>query len=99
MKKRTVAMIMLFAVFAFIFVGCMANIHVIGQGAKGNTTISKTQWYALGGLIQLNKVDTNAMAGSVQNYTITTEMGVKDFFISAILGSLTITSRTVIVNK
>jgi Bor protein len=95
--KKIVSLIMLVAFIALV--GCSANIHKIGKGAQGGDVISARQWYILFGLMPLNEVDTNQMAGDATNYEIKTEQGVMDIIINSFTSAVTVYSRTVTVTK
>jgi hypothetical protein len=85
---------------AFLFIiGCSAHVHKVGSGAQGNQAIQARQWYVLFGLIPINEVDTNQMAGGAQNYEIKTEQCVMDILINFFTSAVTIYSRTVTVTK
>ena len=96
MKK---VLIVLIAVAMLGLVACSTNVHVIGKGAQGNDVQTARQWYALFGLIPINEVDTNAMAGDAENYTITTEQTFIDGVICCFTCYVTVTCRTVEVQK
>lgn len=80
-------------------VGCSTHVHKIGNGAQGNDMMEARQWYVLWGLVPMNVVDTNAMAGAATDYEITTEHTVLDFIINVFTGVATISSRTVTIRK
>ena len=42
----------------FIFSACATHTHVIGNGPSSGLSEEARQYYALYGLVQLNKVDT-----------------------------------------
>jgi hypothetical protein len=89
----------LLVVGLLFLVGCAAHVHTIGNGPQKNEMIQTRQWYALWGYLPLNDVDTHAMAGDVMDYEIRTEATALDVIIGAILGQVTITSRTVTVTR
>jgi len=95
--KRIVSLVMLVAFIALV--GCSANIHKIGNGAQKGEVMEARQWYVLFGLIPLNEVDTNQMAGGVANYEIKTEQGFMDIIINMFTSAVTVYSRTVTVTK
>jgi len=80
-------------------IGCTTHVHKVGNGAQSNDMMVNRQWYVLWGLVPMNEVDTNAMAGEATDYEIITQYTALDFVISAFLSSVTITSRTVTVEK
>lgn len=87
-------------IIAFLFViGCAAHVHQVGNGAQGNETMEARQWYVLWGLVPLNEVDTNMMAGQTTDYEITTSITPLDFIINAFTGVITVNSRTVTIQK
>jgi len=94
-------MLTLIVLFAFVFTiaGCYTNHHIIGDGPQGKTELSEKQWYILWGLVPLNTVDTNKMAGDVTDYEITTQHSFVDLLISAITGIVTIQVKSVTVEK
>ena len=96
MKKTLVVLIVLSVLLVF---GCAANVHTIGNGPQNNQVIQARQWYALYGLVPLNNVDTQTMAGNAKNYEIKTEQSFLDCLIDAFTSEVTITSRTVTVTK
>ena len=90
----------IFAILAILFViGCAAHVHQVGQGAKGNEIVEARQWYVLWGLVPLNDVDTNILAGQTTDYEITTSITPIDFIINVFTGTVTVYSRTVTVQK
>lgn len=95
--KKIICLIMLVAMIALI--GCSANIHKVGNGPQGNQTIEARQWYILFGLIPLNEVDTNQMAGGAQDYEIKTEQNAMDIILNIFTSYVTVLSRTVTVTK
>jgi hypothetical protein len=79
--------------------GCAAHTHVVGDGARGMQTMEERQWYILWGLVPMNSVDSDMMAGDATDYTVHTEMNVIDVLIAMVAGIVTIHSRTVTVTK
>lgn len=80
-------------------IGCATHMHTVGNGAQGTDLIESRQWYVLWGLVPINEVDTQAMAGEATDYDIITEVNVLDAVINAFVGSATIYCRTVTVLK
>ena len=86
----------------FFVTACSVHTHVVGAGPSSGLTVSARQYYALWGLIPLNKVDSNSMAGETNNYAIETKQRGVDVLISIaanIIIPTTISSRTVMVTK
>lgn len=96
MKKTMIALACLVAV---TFTSCFTMVHTVGEGAKTGVSVEQKQWYALWGLVPINEVDTKAMSGGVENYTITTQQSFVDQLISAITGAVSIVVQTVEVQK
>jgi len=80
-------------------IGCASHMHTVGNGAQGTDIIESRQWYVLWGMVPINDVDTQAMAGEATDYNIITEVNVLDAVINAFVGSATIYCRTVTVMK
>ncbi len=96
--KRIVAMVTISAMI-LLLVGCMAHTHVIGNGGGQGASMQARQWYVLWGLVPINSVDTKAMSGGAQDYTIKTSISPVDFFINIFTSMVTVYSRTVSVTK
>jgi len=96
MKKLLVVLTCFLAVS---FTSCFTVEHTVGEGSKTGVTIEQKQWYALWGLIPIIEVDTKAMAGGAENYTITTKHSFVDQLISAITGVVSIVVISVEVQK
>ena len=94
MKK----LILSFGIVLF-FGACATHTHVIGDGPSTGQTEEKRQYYALYGLVPLNKVDTNAMIGDAEGFKLETGQQAVDVLIGAVGSSFTVTSRTVKVTK
>ena len=93
--KKTFAVILIL-VFA---VACSTHVHTVGSGSKTGQTEQARQWWVLWGMVPLNSVDTNAMAGSTANYEIQTSTTFVDGLISGVTGMITVNCRTVTVTK
>jgi hypothetical protein len=86
--------------FTFLFIGgCYSVTHVVGDGAKGNTTESERQWYVLFGLVPINEVDSKEMAGGATDYEITTEFTFVDLVIGVFTSLVSIQPQTVTLKK
>ena len=95
---RTLSAVFLIAAMLFV-IGCSAHVHTVGKGAQGSDVTEARQWYIVWGLVPINDVDTNAMAGEATDYEITTLYTPIDIIIGVVAGSVTISSRTVSVRK
>ncbi len=96
--RRMVSLIVL-AAFLLAFVGCTMHTHVVGDGAQQGVKMEKRQWYVLWGLVPINDVNSDTMAGGSTDYTIKTEQSVVDVIINIFTGFITVNSRTVTVTK
>ena len=96
LKKLPAAILILGLLF---IIGCSTHVHTVGDGPQGNDMIESRQWYVLWGLVPMNLVDTNAMAGAATDYEIKTEFNALDFIINVFTAVATISSRTVTVRK
>lgn len=97
MKK--IFMTAMIVIMLLSLVACSTHIHKVGDGAKGNSVQVERQWYALFGLIPINDVDTNQMAGGADDYQIKTEATFIDGLISAFTSYVTVSCRSVEVRK
>ena len=109
MKGKIVVLMVATTLFT---VGCATHVHSIGYGAQTGVKTTARQFYLLYGLVPINSIDTNEMAGKdangnyIINYDIKTETGPIDILLSIGLGIVTygigpaiIQSRTVTVTR
>ena len=82
-----------------LFSACATHSHTIGEGPTTGLTETKRQYYALYGLVPLNKVDTNSMIGDAKDFKLETGAQAVDILIGAVGSSITLSSRTVKVTK
>lgn len=97
MLRKSCAILMIASML--LVIGCATHIHKVGDGAQGNDITNARQWYILWGLVPINDVDTNAMAGGASDYQITTSVTVVDFLINAVGSYITLNARSVSVQK
>ena len=98
--KKVVVMIMI--VSSLFLIGCSTHIHTVGTGPQTGVKNTARQYYLLYGLIPLNSVDTDGMAGSVANYEIQTQVGPMDALINTaswVTIAGVVSSRTITVTK
>ncbi|MFP4373016.1 MAG: Bor/Iss family lipoprotein [Spirochaetaceae bacterium] len=86
-------------VLVLVLSGCVTHVHQVGDGAQFGQSEEEVQWYALWGLVELNEVDSNEMAGEAEDYTITTQYTVVDALITFVTSYVTISRRTVMVEQ
>ena len=109
MKRKTVVLMM---ATTLLTVGCATHVHSIGYGAQTGVKTTARQFYLLYGLVPLNTIDTNEMAGKdfdgnpITNYEIKTQSGPVDILLVVGLAAVTygigpaiIQTRTVTVTK
>jgi hypothetical protein len=87
------------ALLAASLCGCVVNEHRVGLGATGSGSQSMRQYYILFGLFRTNEVDVQRLASDLTSYTIRSEYSWFDLLIQPLLLPLTMTSRTVTVDK
>ncbi len=97
MMKKYIALSLL--VLLVFMIGCSAHLHKVGVGSKTGDATQARQWYALWGLVPLNNVDTQTMAGGAADYEIKTEQSAMDIILNLFTGMITVYSRTVTVVK
>ena len=97
MLQKCLAVVLILGVL--LIIGCAAHVHKVGNGAQGNDIMMERQWYVLYGLVPINEVDTNAMAGEATDYEIMTQYTGLDVIINIFTGVISVNSRTVIVRK
>ena len=93
-------------IISMLFISCAAHVHTVGYGPQSGVKATARQYYLLWGLVPLNTVDTNEMAGTdingnqIENYEIQTQFGALDIVINWVsvftIGGL-VSSRTVTV--
>ena len=97
MLKKFSAIVLILGVL--LLMGCAAHVHKVGNGAQGNDMMIARQWYVLYGLVPINEVDTNVMAGAATDYEIMTLHTGLDVIINIFTGAVSVTSRSVVVRK
>ena len=98
--KKAVVMIMI--VSSLFLIGCSTHVHTVGTGPQTGVENTARQYYLLYGLIPINSIDTDEMAGSAANYEIQTQVGPMDVVInvaSAVAIAGIVSSRTVTVTQ
>ena len=96
-KKVAVPLIIL--LIAVFTLSCAVHMHTIGSGSQTGEKEQARQWYVLWGLVQINQIDTQAIAGGATDYEIRTEVSPLDFLINIPTSLVTVYSRTVTVTK
>ena len=109
MQKK---LIVICIIISMLFISCATHLHTVGHGPQTGIKVTSRQFYLFYGLVPLNSVDTNEMAGIdsngnyITNYEIQTQTGPIDLVLAFGLGFLTygigpviIQSRTVTITK
>lgn len=96
---RKIKSFILIVIFAVAMTSCYTLQHTVGEGARGNSSVEKKQWYALWGAVPLNDVDSKQMAGGAEDYTIKSQVKFVDYVITAFTGVITVSVQTVKVTK
>jgi len=78
---------------------CMTFHHKVHNGALGTVEVTRHQYFFLFGLVNLNRVDSAAMASPQKSYTVETGFTFTDLLVSAVLSPLSIVRQTVTVRK
>jgi Bor protein len=78
---------------------CYTMNHKVGTGGANATSQDERQWWVLWGLVPINNVDSQTMAGGATNYTVTTEFTVLDVIINFFTSIVTVATQTVTVTK
>ncbi|RMF57775.1 MAG: hypothetical protein D6748_10425 [Calditrichaeota bacterium] len=96
---RKITSVLLILSFIFVLTGCFTNIHRVGNGPQQGVKVEQRQWYVLWGLVPINQVDSQSMAGGATDYEIKTEFTFVDIVIGFFTGIITVQPRTVKVTK
>ena len=101
-------LITIILIISMLFISCATHLHTVGYGPQTGVKATARQYYLLWGLVPLNTVDTNEMAGTdingnqIENYDIQTQFGALDIvinWVSAVTIGGLVSSRTVTVTK
>ena len=76
------------------------TVHTVGGGPTGRGTVEARIWFGLFGLVSLNPgFDSLELAGNSTSYKITTEWTFGDLLFNVLTFPLTITTKTVRVER
>jgi hypothetical protein len=78
---------------------CQTHTHRVGTGPLGAGSESNRQFYALFGLVRISEADSQRLAKDSTGYEIVTEFSFLDMLLAPLLLPLTMTTRTVTVNR
>ncbi len=79
--------------------GCMTQVHTVGAGPTGVEVVSGRNWYGFFGLLRLNYLDPERLAGKATSYRVTTQYTLWDGILNLIFLPLTIKTKSVWVEK
>jgi len=97
--KKTILGVLGTLVLSAGLTGCFTMKHRVGNGPSTGAESEERQWFILWGLVPLNDVDSQEMAGSATNYEVQTQQSFLDVIINIFTGYVSIVSRTVTVTK
>lgn len=93
---RTLALILLLV----LPVSCYTLEHTVGAGPTGSEVVSRRQFYLFFGAIRLGEqIDSSRLAGDTNSYRVTTTWSFSDILINLVTAPLTVTSRTITIEK
>ncbi|MFQ5506684.1 MAG: Bor/Iss family lipoprotein [Planctomycetota bacterium] len=78
---------------------CFTIRHTVGAGPTGAGRSEQRVWYLLWGLVPLSGFDSNELAGSATSYRVTSQWAALDILINFFTSAVSITSRTVTVER
>lgn len=87
-----------------LFSSCYASRHYVGDGGKYDGTdmtkydVKKKQWFLLAGLIPLDDVTADQLAGDSKNYTVREVSSLGDMIITTITFGIA-SPRTIRISK
>ncbi len=96
---KCIAKIALVLAISLPLTGCFTFEHQVGEGSTGRTEVESRQWFAFWGLLPMNEVDSQQLAGGATNYKVTTQFTVLDAVISFFTSFATIYVQTVRVER
>lgn len=78
---------------------CQTHRHRVGTGPVGAGSESLRQFYLFFGLLRISESDGQRITREATSYEIVTEYSIVDMLLQPLLLPLTMTSRTVTVNR
>ena len=82
-----------------LFIGCATHLHSVGHGPQSGVKATARQYYLLWGLVPINTIDTNEMAGLDINGKQVGPLDVVINSVSFFTIGMILTSRTVTVTN
>lgn len=88
------------ACLLLMLASCHTLQHTVGGGPTGSETVSRRQYYIFFGAFRVGEnIDSARIAGDATSYRVTTQWSFADILINLFTAPLTVTSRTVTVEK
>jgi hypothetical protein len=85
MIKKSIKMMTILFVSSVLLTSCYSYTSVVGEGAQGNSKVTKWNHYVIYGLAPVGVSDSKEMAGGAENYTVHTRQS----FVNGLVSSLT----------
>ena len=84
-------------IIVFTLSSCFTMQHVAGTGSSKSIVEKQKQWFALWGLVPLNRVNPKDMAEKSNNYIVKTEFSFGDILLGILTFPITLERQTVTV--
>ncbi len=97
--KKILEKIVFVSLITLLLSSCCSAVYIAGSGASKSVVTHKKQWYALWGLVRMNKVSPQVLAGDAKNYTVKTEFGFGDMLTNVFTSIISLERETVTVIK
>jgi hypothetical protein len=85
MIKKSIKMMTILFVSSVLLTSWYSYTSVVGEGAQGNSKVTKWNHYVIYGLAPVGVSDSKEMAGGAENYTVHTRQS----FVNGLVSSLT----------
>ncbi len=97
--KKSIVSVMCALFLSVSLAGCYTATHTVGNGGTGASKVSARQWYALWGLVPINKADGGKLASGAADYKIKSQITPVDWIITVVTSWVTVYCQTVTVSK
>jgi len=84
MTKKTMKLMTVTLAASILLTSCYSYTSVVGNGAKGNTEVTKWNHYLIGGLAPVGVSDSKQMADGASDYTVFTRQSFVNGLVSAL---------------
>jgi len=100
-RRAGIGRIALAACACAFLAGCFTFQHTVGRGVLSPqpVAVTETRWFALWGVVPMDDLDSQQLAGSTRDYVVTTKFTFVDVVISAFTSFVTFYRQTVILEK